>query len=693
MVAAARRLGSLLDDLAASRGDLLPWAPVVFALGIGAFFSASEEPGVASALLAAVGIAAGLVLRVRGAERWHVPAVALVLVLAGLLASMARTQMVAAPVLADRYYGPVTGRVVGIDRSFSDQVRLTLDDVTLNVVARSRTPERVRIALHGDDGFAAEPGQLVRLVAHLSPPDSPVEPGGFDFQRIAWYARLGAVGYTRDPVTILASAQRETDVWAFRARIALSRAMQSRMEGQAGAFAAALMTGDRSGVSRATTEALRDSNLSHLISISGLHMGLLTGFVFALCRYGLALVPPVALRLDTKKIAAIAALLAACFYLFLAGPSVATRRAFIMAAVMLSAVLLDRRALSLRSVAIAAMIVLGLEPESLVEPGFQMSFGATVALIVAFQHWKGIAHRVPSLLRPAVALCLSSLAAGTATAPIAAAHFNRIAEYGFVANLAAVPLMGLAVMPAGVIAGLLAPLGLAGPALWVMETGCRLILTIAETVAGLDGAVIPVPAPAASVMPLVSLGAIAIALSRARWLNLLGASGVALGLLSWSLAERPLVLVAAEGRLVGVMTERGRALSKETGASFVASSWLEADGDQAEQAEAYARKAFVGIRGKVSAGLGPFTLWHVTGKLAARRAEDLCRPGAIVVMEGYWHGGRPQCLLYDAQSLARTGALALGLDQSGRVQQLAARDLSGKRLWNDRALRAWRLDN
>ena len=173
------------------------------------------------------------------------------------------------------------------------------------------------------------------------------------------------------------------------------------------------MTGDRSSVTQATNDVLRGSNLSHLISISGLHMGLLTGFVFAMCRYGLALVPPLALRLNSKKLAAFIALMAAVFYLTLAGPNVATRRAFVMAAVMLVAVLTDRRAISLRSVAIAALIVLVLEPESVIEPGFQMSFGATVALIVAFQPWQRVQGRIPAYLRPpAMLIQMTRLALG-----------------------------------------------------------------------------------------------------------------------------------------------------------------------------------------------------------------------------------------------------------------------------------------
>ena len=144
------------------------------------------------------------------------------------------------------------------------------------------------------------------------------------------------------------------------------------------------MTGDRSGISLDTVKALRDSNLAHLLAISGMNMAFLTGFVFFLVRYGVALVPPVALRINSKKVAAVAAFGVALFYLLLSGANVATERAFLMVCVMLGAVLLDRRALSLRTVALAGIALMLTQPESLAEPGFQLSFAATVVLIAGY---------------------------------------------------------------------------------------------------------------------------------------------------------------------------------------------------------------------------------------------------------------------------------------------------------------------
>ncbi|GAB4387794.1 ComEC/Rec2 family competence protein [Albidovulum sp.] len=683
---------ALMERLAAARGELVLWAPVCLAAGIGTYFALPAEPSVAALGLAAAAGLALCALALSGPWLIRPPALALALAALGLALAGWRAHQVAAPVLAQRYYGPVEGRIVDIDRSFSDRQRITLDRVVLKGVAPERTPERVRVALHGDiAGVRPVPGLRVILTAHLSPPEGPVEPGGFDFQRLAWFARLGAVGYTRVPVLALEPPEDGLALFAFRLRTRLAEAMRAAMPGQPGAFAAALMTGDRSAVTRETLEALRGANLSHLIAISGLHMGLLSGFVFVAFRSGLALVPAAALRVDARKLAALVALAAATFYLVLSGGSVATRRAYVMAAVMLVAILADRRAISLRSVAIAALIVLVLEPESLVEPGFQMSFGATVALVAVFRHWARLAARIPRWLRPVAMLVLSSATAGLATAPIAAAHFNRIAEYGLIANLVAVPLMGSVVMPLGVIAAVLAPLGLAAPALWGMARGTALILLVAQTVSGWEGAVLTVPAPPGHALAALALAGLCLFVCRTPALRLAGAAGLALVLALWAAQERPALLVAADGTLAGLLGPEGRALSRPRGAGFVAQSWLEDDGDPADQATAFARPGFSGQKGALRGELGGRPVWLLSGKGGAARLAEVCAAGALVILAERWRGAVPgDCLLYDAGRLARTGSLAIGVGPAG-FRIVTARETAGARLWNRTPPRpAWR---
>ena len=236
-------------------------------------------------------------------------------------------------------------------------------------------------------------------------------------------------------------------------------------------------------------------------------MGLLSAVVFGALRIALTLVPWIALRWPTRSIAAAGALVAASGYLLLSGGNVATERAFIMVAVALGALIIGRRALTLRAVAIAATIVLVLRPEALTGPGFQMSFAATTGLVAIFGWLRNAEVSLgPKWLTPAVATVISSAVAGGFTAPIGAAHFNTIAQYGLVANLLSVPLMGVLVMPAAVAALVMAPLGLEWIPLQVMGAGLRWILLVAQGVAEIDGAQGHVAAPGPWVLPLLALG-------------------------------------------------------------------------------------------------------------------------------------------------------------------------------------------
>lgn len=659
----------------------MPLAPVLLACGIGLWFALPREPVAAAAVFAAVLALAGLWVAPRVGEAGRLLALAAALAGAGFVAADLRAARVAGPVLDGRSYGPVEGRVVAIDRSVSDAVRITLDRVILPDLDPAEVPRRIRVALHG---MAAEavpaPGDRVILTGHLSPPEGPVAPGGFDFAQLAWFDGLGAVGYTRSPVLRLAPA--EGGVPLARLRIALSQAVQAAVPGSPGALAAALATGDRSALPRADVEAMRASNLSHLLAISGLHLGLLAGVVFGAVRLFFALIPWLGLRLPAKKLAALSAIAAAAVYLALSGGNVATQRAFVMVACLFGAVLADRRALSLRGLALAALLILAVAPESLREVGFQMSFAATTALVAVFGgmagRWQG---RLPAALGWVAALFLSSAVAGAATAPIAAAQFNRFAEYGLLANLLAVPVMGTLVIPGAVLAAVLAPLGLAAPGLWLMETGCRWVLMVAHAVAGLDGAVLGVPTPPGVVLPVLAAAGLWAVLvpGRARALALLpGVLATAL----WIGTDRPAVLIAADGGLVGLLGPEGRALSKPRGAGFVAANWLEDDGDLVAQEVAAARPGFTGPANARQAVVTGRALWHLTGTGAAERAAEVCRAGAIVVVNREVPGRVPgDCLIFDPPRLAETGALALDVTAAGGLLWRPARDLRGDRQW------------
>ncbi|WP_323778014.1 ComEC/Rec2 family competence protein [Leisingera sp.] len=665
-----RLSAAIADLLQAQRGYLFPWTPVFLGAGIGAYFSLKTEPGAAvfSALaLCALLMAAGAVGRRPLAFLLWGPALAA----AGLCLAGARAHLVSAPVLDFRYYGAVEGRVAGVDRSPTDALRLTLDQVRLDRVAPADTPARVRISLKAQ-AQVPPPGARVMTTAHLLPPQGPAEPGGFDFRRHAWFRQLGGLGYTRGPVLLAEEPGQSLAVERLRRGVA--QGLQDRIAGETGGFAAAITTGDRSGVGQQTLTALRQSNLAHLLAISGLHMGLLTGFVFAALRILVNLIPPLALRWPVKKLAALAALAAGAGYIALSGGNVATERAFVMVAVMFAAVLLNRRAITLRAVAVAAWIVLLRRPESLLSPGFQMSFAATAALVAVFATLRDKEVPLgPRWLRPVLAVVISSAVAGAATAPFAAAHFNTVPHYGLLANLLSVPVMGSVVIPAAVLALCLAPFGLEMAGLTVMQWGLDWILAVAGGVSGFDGALSHVPAPGGWVLPLFAAGMLFAVIWQGR-LRLAGLLPAACAMLMWSAAERPVVLIADSGGLIGVMAPEGRALSRAKGQGFTAKIWLENDGDPAGQIAAAAR--WTDQAGALPVWEGPgFRLLHAPGK---RKLAQINKCKDIDIIISTVTAQTPgNCLLLTPEVMRQTGSIAV--TATGGLQ--TSRGVSGQRLW------------
>ncbi len=669
------------------------WMPVIFGVGVIAYFSIRFEPTL-SELRAVAAVTGGLAVFARFLPATARPVFYVTILIAlGFLNASWRAHRVGAPVLGWHYYGPVEGTVVALDRSTSDKPRVTLGDPVLLRLGPERTPKFVRVSLHSDYGILEpDPGSRIMVNARLSPPSGPVEPGGFDFQRLAWFRSLGAVGYARTPAVLAESADVSSfALWLFKTRMSISAGIRNRLPDKAGAFATAIITGDRSAVDPALLDDLRKSNLAHLLAISGLHMGLLTGFIFALVRYGFALLPFLALRLPIKKMAAVLALLAGFAYLGVSGANIATQRAFIMVSVMLVAVLVDRPAITLRAVALAATIILLVQPESVMEPGFQMSFAATSALVATFDYlrrvawWQCLQFGRFRRFRSVMALIASSAIAGAATAPISAFHFNQIAKLGLLANMLSVPVMGLAVMPSAVVAGLLSVVGLEQPPLKAMQAGIAWILYVAHWIAGLDVSVTQVKSAPGQVLALIAAGAIffMLWLGHFRWL------GVAVsisGFILWSAVERPDILVTDNGRLVGVMGEKGRALTRIRGNGFAAETWLENDGDTADQAEAGARQKFVPddfVVEKDGQRIGYF--WgkdKSDGSLetSCAKVDILIAPQWVSDLDG-------PCLFLASEFLRTEGSVAI-MTGGAKPRIITARQTSGARLWNSKAVRA-----
>ena len=370
-------------------------------------------------------------------------------------------------------------------------IRLVIQVHAIDGFEAKDTPERVRLT--HILSLNTEPGRFVRCWAVLRPPPQPVVAGDYDFARQAWFSGLGAVGYVQGrcrggalgrPSSTLDQFALTIGTWRRRLAQYVNQAAGER----AGGFAAALASGDRSFMRLEDQDALRASGLAHLLAISGLHIGIVGGLVFVFLWRVFALIEPIALRWSVKKPAALGALIACAAYLTISGASLSTQRAFIMSAVAFAAILFDRTALSLRSLAIAMIIIIAIAPWSVLTPGFQMSFAATGGLIATYEAWRRQRRQSTSMPRHglwfwAKSLIVTSTVSGLATAPFALFHFERVAALGLLANFAAMPIISLISAPLAGAALLLAPLGLDGLALRLFGFSLELVLWIAHNFA------------------------------------------------------------------------------------------------------------------------------------------------------------------------------------------------------------------
>jgi competence protein ComEC len=406
-------------------------------------------------------------------------------------------------------------------------------------------------------------------------------PGGWDIQFDAFFAGIGGFGYALGPAEHLEATAGTWSAWLAGVQQTIIARVHAALPGPEGRIAAGLMVGGATAISPADAQAWRDSGLYHLLSISGLHLAIAMGLVFATLRFGLAAWEWGALHLPVKAIAAVAALVSGGFYTLLTGAQVPMLRSFAMAALVTLAVVAGRRALSLRAWALAMAGVVVLAPWTVVGVSFQMSFAAVLALIAGFEALRPVLSRIRgeggwprSAAAYGVGLVLTSALAGTAAAPFAAYHFGQMQVYYVLANFLAVPLTTLLVMPAAVLSLLLMPLGWEQVALAPMGWGVAALGTIARTVAAWPKATLRV----AHILPwglvVFSVGFAWLALLRGR-VRLVGVPVIMLGLASALLYRPPDILVSGDARLIGLRTPEGlHVLRTQGGSGFVLEAWL-----------------------------------------------------------------------------------------------------------------------
>lgn len=669
------------------------WAPVAFGGGCAIYFALPTEPSLW--LLAAIGLVATsiwLTARRLGARRAITFSLMLLACLAlGLTMAKVRAERIAGPI-APSLSEPTTieGWVIDVDSPGANGHRVLIAPVRIRGLEPDQTPMRLRATVRGEP---PPPGAPIRLFAILNPPPAPASPGAYDFGRGAYFQGMGGVAFalseTRpatlaDPPTRLELAMRIN-----AARYALAQRIVARLGERTGGVAAAMVTSHETWIDQETLDDMRDSGLAHILSVSGLHMAIVGGFVFFGVRLLVAAWPWLALRVSCKKVAAWAGLFAVGAYLVVSGSPPPAERAAITAAIAFIAILLDRQALTMHALGVAAFAVLVMMPEAIVMPGFQMSFAATAALIALVEVWP---RRIREISAPApivavqrvrgwiAAAVTASLVAGLATGPFAMQHFNRVAMYGLIANMATSPVADFVMMPMLALGAALEPLGLGGPFLWVAGRAVDIMLAIGNWTANLPGAVRTVASAPTAALPIAFLGVLFLCLWRGplRWLGLPFAAAVML----WPRPPTPDVWIGDDGTQAAFV-RAGEAVVMRPGVrAFASDVWSRRRGLEAvDRPDAGWTCTRFSCAPEAT---GPVAVWWGRRAPGADQLSALCATAEVISLRAPVPALPDSCrarLVLDATDFARGGAVELWrTDQGWRALWTA--EVRGDRPWS-----------
>lgn len=580
----------------AAFGHGLVLVPVLLAAGVLTWLSLPYDLGLVKlALLPCVfGIAA---LSCNGAVRAIRPLmIAAGLFSAGMVLVAAETARIDTVVLD----GPVTtnlrGKVFSREKNDREHWRYgVLIEQTTEPTLR-RPPLKVMV-LSRSPHTPLSIGATIEGRARLSPPSGPALPGLNDFAFDAYFRQIGAVGYfygaPHSPAVDAGTAKEDPSLWAQMAeglaamRAAVGERIRGVIGGDTGALAAALVTAEERAIGRDTVEMLRQAGLAHVLAISGLNMVLAAGTFLIGARTILSAVPGLAQRVAIKKIAAAGALAMVFLYILISGGAVSAVRAWIMISIMLVAVLFDRMSISLRNIALAAIVIIVITPSAVAGPGFQMSFAATLALVAGYARWRERAQADELaaagrwwgrrlVVGFVIGVLVTSLIGGLATSVYSAAYFQRLPAYGLLANVLAAPLISIVIMPFGLFAMLLMPFGLEQYPLAVMAWGLDGMLVIARFVTSLDGEFLTGRVGPLAFL-LIAFGGIILCVLRT-WLAALGGVVLLVGLTCLVVEDRqlPAVVVSEDGHLVGLVTDAAIATNRDRPSDFLFSQWQRA---------------------------------------------------------------------------------------------------------------------
>lgn len=566
------------------------WMPVMFATGIGIYFLISLEPskwltlGIIEAL-----IGAAIVFR-------HRPQILSILkpfslIVFGFAWVQVNTIDIAskqATILSGKHY--IQGSIQKIDYNYSGKLRLTLSD--LYDFDNNKLLGSYRISLRNKNGNY-KVGQCVELIANIMPKSEVQIHNGTQFGRNLFYKKITGNGYAESRA-LITECVKPPSVWQkLHSYIANKRSLvvqkiYSVLSPDEASIVSAILVGEQSLIKQSIIQNYRNSGLAHFLSISGLHMSMIVGLMFFFIRQILAFIPSLSLRYDTKKISAITAIIISLLYLMISGMAVPAERAFIMTFIVLLGVLLDRRAISMYTIAWAGFIILFIRPDALVSASFQMSFAAVVALIAFYEkfaskiaNWFNSSNdnlavkSIKILCCYLIGIIVADFVASLATLPFAIYHFNRIAIYTSLTNLIAGPIIGFIVMPFTLLSLLTIPLGLETYFLHIVGWGVGLLNDLTSQISSFNGASMQIQSMPLWGLLLITFGGLWLCIWQQKW-RLWGLAGIIIGCLSFFSISKPDILINEDNSLVAIKDEQNNMVVLPThGKNFTRKIWLE----------------------------------------------------------------------------------------------------------------------
>ncbi len=578
------------------RERLILWIPVLFGVGIFGYFNRTSEPDLK--ITTSILFVSILITSKIAKSRIN-------LLLTYLLVII--TTIISGFTVAAIYSASLTSPIVNVKdevvwiRATVDKMetmttgkRVILSDLDLwqpppiRKFAAEHTPDKIRLTIRTKMENIT-PGDRVSVKAILSPPPpKPVYPAGYDFAQFAYFNKIGAVGFSIADVKI---RKKHDDITIEKIRNATSQRITEALsedKQKSAKIAVALLTGEKSGIDKSILESMRQAGLGHLLAISGLHMTLVMATSFFVIRLFLAAIPAIALRYNIKKIAAASALITGLIYLFLTGTPISARRAYIMAGIFFTTILLDRLGTIMRPVAISAIFIMILSPESVTTPSFQMSFAAVIGLIAAFEHSSSLFRNkkteglniIKMLLLYTAGVIFSSLVAGLVTLPFSVYHFGRHANYGILANMVAIPLTSFWIMPFGILSLLLMPFGLESIALIPMEWGIRILIDYSFYISSMSNANIAIAEPNNVTIIFTTISLLWICLWRSI-IRYIAIVPIIIGFyLIFNPPEGPDIIVNEKGLFATRTIDGKLAFASFRGSRYVRSVWLKINGQK-----------------------------------------------------------------------------------------------------------------